>query len=127
MLVKSVNLFAYFKFIYYLSHINKKDIVMTKEELSRVMNNEAIKAYNKAIDKQLRERVGKLLSDNKMPYDYTVDSQGYIEITVENGDWKHDHIRLKNLMRENGFILFGRHIPDEETGDDSFSAVYLYR
>ena len=127
MLVKSVNLFAYFKFIYYLSHINKKDIVMTKEELSRVMNNEAIKAYNKAIDKQLRERVGKLLSDNKMFYDYTVDSQGYIEITVENGDWKHDHIRLKNLMRENGFILFGRHIPDEETGDDSFSAVYLYR
>lgn len=127
MLVKSVNLLAYFKFIYYLSHINKKDIVMTKEELSRVMNNEAIKAYNKAIDKQLRERVGKLLSDNKMPYDYTVDSQGYIEITVENGDWKHDHIRLKNLMRENGFILFGRHIPDEETGDDSFSAVYLYR
>ena len=127
MLVKSVNLFAYFKFIYYLSHINKKDIVMTKEELSRVMNNEAIKAYNKAIDKQLRERVGKLLSDNKMPYEYTVDSRGYIEITVENGDWKHDHIRLKNLMRENGFILFGRHIPDEETGDDSFSAVYLYR
>ncbi len=91
------------------------------------MNNEAIKAYNKAIDKQLRERVGKLLSDNKMFYDYTVDSQGFIEITVENGDWKHDHISLKNLMRENGFILFGRHIPDEETGDDSFSAVYLYR
>ena len=91
------------------------------------MNNEAIKAYNEVILKQLREKIGKILADNKMPYDYTIDEQGYIKITVENGDWKHDHLRLKTIMRENGFISFGRHIPDEETGEDCFTAIYLYR
>jgi hypothetical protein len=80
-----------------------------------------------AIIKQLREKIGKILADNKMSYDYTVDDKGYVEITVENGDWKHDHIALRTLMRDNGFVLIGRHIPDEETGDDSFSAVYLFR
>ena len=77
--------------------------------------------------KELRERVQNLLTANKMFYDFSVDSKGYIEITVENGDWKHDHIALRNLMRDSEFVYLGRHVPDEETGDDSFSAIYLYR
>ena len=82
---------------------------------------------NAVIEKKLRAKINKILSDNKMPYDYTVDDKGYVKITVENGDWKHDHIALRNLMRDNGFVCLGRHIPDEETGDDSFSAVYLFK
>ena len=76
---------------------------------------------------RLRKQIGSILADNGMSYDYTVDDKGYVEITVEDGDWKHDHIALKTLMRDNGFVCLGRHIPDEETGDDSFSAVYLFR
>ena len=91
------------------------------------MNKETIKEYNKSIEKQLRQRIDNLFADNKIHYDYTIDSQGFIEITVENGDWKHDHLMLQNLMKKNGFISFGRHIPDDETGDDSFTAIYLYR
>ena len=30
-------------------------------------------------------------------------------------------------MRDNGFVCLGRQISDDETGDDSFSAVYLFR
>lgn len=77
--------------------------------------------------KELRKRVEDLLTANKMFYDFSVDSNGYIEITVENGDWKHDHIALRNLMRDSEFVFLGRYVPDEETGDDSFSAVYLFR
>lgn len=76
---------------------------------------------------EIRKKIQNLLSENKMQYDFTVDSNGYIQITVENGDWKHDHIRLKHVMSENGYVYIGRHIPDEETGDDTFSAVYIYR
>lgn len=77
--------------------------------------------------KELRKRVEDLLTANKMFYDFSVDSNGYIEITVVNGDWKHDHIALRNLMRDSEFVFLGRYVPDEETGDDSFSAVYLFR
>lgn len=91
------------------------------------MNKEAIKAYNEVIIKNLRKRIAKLFADNKMPYDFSVDDQGYIRITVENGDWKHDHMRLQQLMKSESFVFFDRHIPDEENGDDSYSAVYLYR
>ena len=91
------------------------------------MDNDAIKAYNKVVLKKLRKRVTKLLSDNHMPYDFTVDEQGYVKISVENGDWKHDHLCLRQMMNKAGFVFFGRHIPEEETGEDVFSAVYLFR
>jgi len=92
------------------------------------MNTAAIKAYNEAIVKQERKRVQEILSSHKMPYDFTIDSQGFIQITVVDGDWKHDHIALRNVMREAGYISFGRHIPeDQDNGDDSFTAIYLYR
>ena len=92
------------------------------------MSRNAIRAYNEAVERETRQKVQELLSANKMSYDFTVDSQGYIKITVENGDWKHDHIALKHIMREAGYVPFGRHIiEDDDCGDDSFSAIYLYR
>ena len=76
--------------------------------------------------KDKRKKIGAILHNNDMHYDFDVDSNGIIEITVENGDWKHDHIRLRNLMSQMNYVFYGRHISDEESGDDSFSAVYLY-
>ena len=76
-------------------------------------------------DKKLYSGVTAILTANKMFYDISV-SDGFIKITVENGDWKHDHIALRNLMKSHGYTFIGRHIPDEESGDDCFSAVYLY-
>jgi hypothetical protein len=92
------------------------------------MNTAAVKAYNEAIEKHLRERIQEILSSHKMPYDFEIDLQGYIKITVVDGDWKHDHLALQHVMREAGYISFGRHIPeDQDNGDDSFTAIYLYR
>jgi len=92
------------------------------------MNKKPIQAFDAEMKRQKIERVKEVLSSNKMSYDFTVDSEGFIEIVVENGDWKHDHIALKQIMREAGFVDFGRHIPEEQdNGDDSFSAIYLYK
>ena len=91
------------------------------------MNNEAIKAYNASIIKQLRKQIQALLAANDMHYDFDVDSQGYIEITVEDGDWKHDHIRLKNLMNENGFLNVCSKEIGEDTGGDWYSAIHTFR
>ena len=91
------------------------------------MNNEAIKAYNAVVIKQLREQIQALLTANDMHYDFDIDSQGFIEITVEDGDWKHDHIRLKNLMAKNGYFYFGCKEFGEDTGGDWYSAIHKFR
>ena len=91
------------------------------------MNTEAIKAYNAALIKQEREKIKSLLTANDMYYDFDVNSQGFIEITVEDGDWKHDHIRLKNLMAKNGYVLFGSEEIGEDTGGDWYSAIHRFR
>ena len=91
------------------------------------MNRKAIQAYNAEIEKQMRQNIQKLLSDNKMPYDFGIDSQGFIEITIIDGDWKHDHIALKNVMKEAGYFPFGGRIIGDDNGDDSFSAIYKFR
>jgi hypothetical protein len=89
------------------------------------MNTAAIKAYNEAIEKQLRERVQEILSSHKMPYDFEIDSQSFIKITVVDGDWKHDHLRLKWLMEENDFKHFGENVTEED-GSDCYSAIHTF-
>jgi len=91
------------------------------------MNNEEMRANGKAILKQEAQKIQRLLSANNMYYDYDINSTGFIEITVTDGDWKHDHLALKNVMKEAGYILFKRVITDESNGDDSFSAIYTFR
>jgi hypothetical protein len=92
------------------------------------MNSKAIQAYNEAIEKQETAKIKELLQHNNINGTFSIDFQGYIKIIIDNGHWKHDHLELQKVMREAGYISFGRHIPDEqEDSDDTFSAVYLYR
>ena len=91
------------------------------------MNNEAIKAYNTVIINQTRENIKKLLSDNNLHYDFDVDNDGYINITIEDGDWKRDHIMLKQLMAKNGYILMESKDIGEDTGGDWYSAIHKFR
>ena len=91
------------------------------------MNKKAIQAYNASIDKLTREKIQSLLSAHNLHYDFDVDPQGYISITVEDGDWKHDHIFLKNLMAKNGYVYFGCKEFGEDSGGDWYSAVHKFR
>ena len=76
-------------------------------------------------ENKLFTKVDAILRRNSLFYDVTINGN-YIIIAVVNGDWKHDHLALRHVMYENGFELLGRHIDDDETSDDSFSATYLY-
>jgi hypothetical protein len=55
-----------------------------------------------------------------------VDYEGFINITIEDGDWK-DHIFLKNLMSKNGYVYFGYKEIGEDTGGDWYSAIHKFR
>lgn len=75
-------------------------------------------------NKELRELVTKIFKENKTYFDFYVHDDK-IEIEVFNGDWKHEHLFLKHIMREN--MLFA--IKEEQIGesdDDSYSARYTF-
>lgn len=51
-----------------------------------------------------------------------------IEISINNGDWKHDHLFVKHLIREVlGDNLKGEHeVVTWEDGSDCYSAIHYF-
>lgn len=64
------------------------------------------------------------LNEKKLYYDVDENEDCFI-ITIEWGDWKHDHGHLQYLMANIGFTLDRREITDSDDSD-CFSATYYY-
>lgn len=60
----------------------------------------------------IQQRIRQIFKKHKLTYDWWAETDTMVQIVVENGDWKHDHRRLMNVMKEEGFDYIGRHIPD---------------
>ena len=52
-------------------------------------------------------------------------SRHFIEVTIEWGDWKHDHGHLKYLMQQHGMTHMKEEIL-EEYGSDCYSARHIF-
>lgn len=52
---------------------------------------------------------------------------GNLEVNVDGGDWKHDHLFLDWVMEQNGFELACTRPYGEPTGGDWYSAWRVYR
>lgn len=74
---------------------------------------------------ELQMRVWNLLSSHQMYYSISVINSSSVEISVEDGDWKHEHLGLQRLMEENGFTLVCRENTRED-GSDCYSAIHTY-
>lgn len=74
-----------------------------------------------------RTDINRIFKENNLCYDsYISTTNGMIEITIEDGDWKHDHIRLNYIMRKNHYRL----IKEVEIGtseDDSYSSTHYFK
>lgn len=72
------------------------------------------------------KEIKKLLSDNFISfedvYEYT---DGTIEVVIEWGDWKHDHLLCDEIMSKNGYVLIGEYETDED-GSDCYSSNHQY-
>lgn len=77
-----------------------------------------------AQDNPVFARVKEIFADNGIYYDFGVNGNE-IEIDVVLGDWKHDHIRLRNAMLKGGCKLIDKEITGED-GGDCYSARYTY-
>lgn len=53
------------------------------------------------------------------------DGVGCMEIEVTWGDWKHEHIWLKNLMKEFGYEHIREDVTEED-GGDTYSAIHTF-
>jgi hypothetical protein len=74
---------------------------------------------------ELRMLVWNLLSSHQMYYSISVINSSCVEISVDNGDWKHEHLGLRHLMEKNGFTFIGKEITGDD-GSDCYSAVHTY-
>lgn len=85
-----------------------------------------MKSFNETLE--IAEKVEKVLDENNVwasvspHYELPV-----IEIEINNGDWKHDHLRTKWVMGEQfpEFVYVGE-VVTEEDGTDSYSAIHRY-
>lgn len=73
------------------------------------------------------DRINKYLKENKIydsvyPYGYDLP---VVEIEICWGDWKHEHLRVKLLMKEIG-CNFISSITTEEDGSDCYSAIHRF-
>ena len=71
--------------------------------------------------------INRIFKENNLYYDYFILSNNeMIGIIVEDGDWKHDHLRLNYIMSKNNYIF----IKENEIGtsdDDSYSSTHYFK
>lgn len=73
------------------------------------------------------ERLYKLMQDNRLYYEIVDYTESMVAIEVTWGDWKHDHLRLEWLVREN--MPEVKHIDSyttEDDGSDCYSAIHRF-
>ena len=61
----------------------------------------------------LQEQIDKIFAKHNINYDCVYNAQQVI-ITIIDGDWKRDHIFLKNVMEQNDFKCVDEYITDSD-------------
>lgn len=72
------------------------------------------------------KEIKRYLNENGIHPDviYAHDSD-ILEIEIIDGDWKHEHIRCRNLMATAGYVQQDI-VTTEEDGSDCYSAIHRY-
>lgn len=75
----------------------------------------------------MTEKFYKLMRDNNLYYEIVDYTENMIAVEITWGDWKHDHLRLEWLVREN--MPEVKHIDSyttEDDGSDCYSAIHRF-
>ena len=75
--------------------------------------------------KDIEKDIQRIFKEKDMWYEWGVCLDGTVEIEVCWGDWKHDHLYLDHVMKENGYGLRGERVT-ESNGSDAYSAIHTY-
>ena len=72
----------------------------------------------------LQEQIDKIFAKHNINYDCVCNAK-QVFITIIDGDWKHDHRFLKNVMMDNGFKCIDEYITDSDC--DCYSCEYTFQ
>ena len=73
-----------------------------------------------------QEDLKRIWKKNNFSYDYFIHHDGSIVVDVMWGDWKHDHLFLNHVMRQNNYRLVSEEVTEED-GDDAYSSLHKFR
>jgi len=73
----------------------------------------------------MEKLIQKIFKENDVWYEYDILGNRGVEINVELGDWKHDHLFIDHLMKENGFVKTDEVLTWED-GSDCYSSIHTY-
>ena len=79
------------------------------------------------MSEQEKEKIRKIFKDNKLYYGWGWDLNDVIQVEIVDGDWKHDHILLDKIMKDNGYEKVDEHYFGEPTGGDWYSSVHYFK
>lgn len=72
--------------------------------------------------------VKRIIKEMKETYPFTInEGDETISITIENGDWKHDHCRLNYYMQKCRYTFISQTILGCSGNDDAFSSIHVYK
>lgn len=74
----------------------------------------------------IQEKIEDVFKRHDIEYDYDVTSKSECEISINWGDWKHDHAYMDYLMKVNGFVKTNEEITEED-GSDCYSSIHFYQ
>lgn len=72
----------------------------------------------------LENKIKEIFDRHKLYYDYYCFNNEVI-IYVECGDWKHDHLLLKDIMSKNNFVCVL--VAEEPSDEDCYNAEYTFK
>ena len=67
-----------------------------------------------------------IFKENNRWYEWWTNSDGTIDVSVEWGDWKHDHLFLSHIMRENNYFEVNESVTEED-GSDAYSSIHTFK
>lgn len=72
------------------------------------------------------DKVNKIFNDEHCGF--TAEPNGFdeVEITIDMGDWKHEHGYADYVMRTHGFVKCGEVIT-EDTDEDCYGSIHYYK
>ena len=77
--------------------------------------------------KAIVDKVSRIFREHQFHYEWYVQhDRRLLNVDVEWGDWKHDHLHLDYVMAAEGFTPVSTRPFGEDTMDDTYSATHVY-
>ena len=73
---------------------------------------------------EMVEKANKILDNDNLSAEVW-EERGMLQVTINWGDWKHDHLRAKYLLEQNGFKEVIENVIEED-GSDCYSAEHYF-